>query len=298
MTRDIDIALLRAFVAVVETGSVTSAARSLNRTQAAVSQQIKRLEELLDMQLFRREHRKLELAPAGEQLLVGARKMLAVNDDVWGAMTTPVFEGEVRIGVPDDLVMTFMPTVLKSFNNAWPQVEVSLICGSSPKLLEMLNAGEIDLTLTTESHCGPRGERLLRDRLVWVGAKNGQAHLQRPLPVSLGSANCAFRPTVIEALAKHERDWRLFCQNGHMEVLFATVEADLAVAALMLSTVPESLEILHDGQALPKLPPYFINLYLAPSGTNEVAGELARHIRSDFAARFPALLVGLSQAAE
>ena len=58
MTRDIDIALLRAFVAVVETGSVTSAARLLNRTQAAVSLQIKRLEELLDQQLFKREHRK------------------------------------------------------------------------------------------------------------------------------------------------------------------------------------------------------------------------------------------------
>lgn len=67
MNRDIDIALLRAFTAVVDTGSVTAAARLLNRTQAAVSLQIKRLEDMLGQPLFDREHRRLTLAPAGER---------------------------------------------------------------------------------------------------------------------------------------------------------------------------------------------------------------------------------------
>lgn len=291
MTRDIDIALLRAFVAVVETGSVTNAARLLNRTQAAVSQQIKRLEDLLDMQLFRREHRKLELAAPGEQLLSGARKMLALNDDVWGVMTTPAFEGEIKIGVPDDIVMPFMPSVLKSFNNAWPQVQVSLLCGSSPNLRAMLKAGDLDLTLTTEPVCGRHGEKLLQDRLVWVGAKNGQAHMQQPLPVSLGSATCAFRPSMIEILTRHDRNWRMFCQNGHMEAQMATVEADLAVTALLTSTVPESLEILDDVATLPDLPIYYINIYLPPTGASDIAVEFARQVRSEFTARFPTLRV-------
>ena len=63
MRRDIDTALLRAFVAVVETGSVTGAAALLNLTQAAVSQQLKRLEELFGTQLFERHHRRLALRP-------------------------------------------------------------------------------------------------------------------------------------------------------------------------------------------------------------------------------------------
>ena len=63
--RDIDVGLLRAFAAVAETGGVTSAARALNLTQAAVSQQIKRLEEFFALGLFDREQRRLALTPTG-----------------------------------------------------------------------------------------------------------------------------------------------------------------------------------------------------------------------------------------
>ena len=94
--RDIDISLLRAFTTVVETGSVTAAARLLNRTQAAVSLQIKRLEETLGQELFRREHRRLALSSAGETLIGAAQRMVAANDALWRQMTTPAFEGEIR----------------------------------------------------------------------------------------------------------------------------------------------------------------------------------------------------------
>ena len=297
MTRDIDIALLRAFVAVVETGSVTSASRLLNRTQAAVSLQIKRLEELLGLQLFEREHRKLTLMPAGEQLLAGARRMLCINDDVWSTMTTPAFEGEVRIGVPNDIVLPFMPPVLKSFDQAWPRVQVTLICDSSPVLLKKVNDGKIDLTLTTEQSGACHGEQILQDKLVWVGAANGEAHLRTPLPVSLGSSRCAFRPPVIAALTKAGLSWRTVCENHYMEPLIATVEADLAVMSLLVSTVPDNLEILCCDCDLPPLPPFYINMYLPPGGANEIANELARHIRYELNARHPTLRVIRSDAA-
>lgn len=86
MRRDIDIALLRAFVAVVETGSVTGAANLLNLTQAAVSQQVKRLEEMFGTELFERHHKRLALKPNGERLMAHAQRMIALNDEVWGAM--------------------------------------------------------------------------------------------------------------------------------------------------------------------------------------------------------------------
>ena len=77
MPRDIDVGLLRAFTAVIETGSVTGAARLLNRTQAAVSLQIKRLEDQLGVELFLREHRRLRLTKSGERMLAGALRLLA-----------------------------------------------------------------------------------------------------------------------------------------------------------------------------------------------------------------------------
>jgi DNA-binding transcriptional LysR family regulator len=286
MTRDIDIALLRAFVTVVETGGVTNASRLLSRTQAAVSQQIKRLEDLFGEQLFQREHKRLTLSAAGERLLGSAQRLIALNDETWGHMTTPDFEGDVRLGVPHDIVANLIPSVLQKFNKARPRVRVVLVCKGSKLLLEDLAAGRIDLSLTTEIVCGPTGETLMRDRLVWVGGRDTQAWRENPLPLSLGSKHCKFRPEVLRALQTAQRDWRVVSDADSMEATYSTLKAGLAVAAMLRTSVPDYLEILGPLAGLPALPDYMINLYLPPTGQSDVAAELARHVRQDFALRF------------
>jgi DNA-binding transcriptional LysR family regulator len=286
MTRDIDVALLRAFIAVVESGGVTAAARSLNRTQAAVSLQIKRLEELLGTELFEREHKRLSLGPAGERLLGSAKRLVALNDDIWGAMTTPDFEGEVSLGVPYDIVTSLIPPVLQRFNKAWPRIQVALECKSSQLLLEDMAEGKIDLTLTTEISAGAGGETLLSDRLVWVGVRGSSLPAQRPLPVALGCRHCRFRPEVIKTLQAAGIAWRVVSEGSHMEAIYATLKAGLAVAPLLSTTVPEYLEVLGAEANLPELPDFMVNLYPPRNGASAVAEELARHIRQDFELRF------------
>ena len=286
LPHNIDTALLRAFVAAAETGGMTSAARLVNLTQAAVSQQVKRLEETFGRQLFERDRRGLRLTPSGERLLVRARRLLALNDEVWALMTAPDFTGEVRLGVPHDIVGPYMPPVLKSFDQAWPGVRVSLDCRTSVNLLRALERREVDLILTTERACAPHGETLLPDPLVWVGARDGRAWRRDPLPVSIGGEDCAFRPFAIEALNHAGRDWRPVCEISNMLAECAAVEADLAVVPLLASTVPETLTILGAGDGLPPLPMFQINLYLPQVGASDIAVELARHIRAQFAARY------------
>jgi DNA-binding transcriptional LysR family regulator len=286
LPHNIDTALLRAFVAAAETGGMTSAARLVNLTQAAVSQQVKRLEDTFGRQLFERDRRGLRLTPSGERLLVRARRLLALNDEVWALMTAPDFTGEVRLGVPHDVVGPYMPPVLKSFDQAWPGVRVSLDCRTSVNLLRALERREVDLILTTERACAPHGETLLPDPLVWVGARDGRAWKRDPLPVSIGGEDCAFRPFAIEALNHAGRDWRPVCEISNMLAECAAVEADLAVVPLLASTVPDTLTILGAGDGLPPLPMFQINLYLPQVGASDIAVELARHIRAQFAARY------------
>jgi DNA-binding transcriptional LysR family regulator len=287
MVRDIDIALLRAFLAVVETGGVTTAARSLNRTQAAVSLQIKRLEELFGTELFQREHKRFTLAPAGERLLGSAQRLVALNDATWSAMTTPHFQGEVRLGVPYDIVTSLIPPVLQRFNQSCPRINVTLVCKSSTELLADLAEHSIDVALTTEIDCGEGGEVLLSDRLVWVGGPGSETHRLRPLPVSLGSSRCRFRPEVIKALRAAHIDWRAVSLDCNMEPVYATVKAGLAIAPLLRTSVPDYLTILGAEAELPELPDFMVNMYIPPNAT-EVAAELARHIRQSFESRFGA----------
>ncbi len=286
MAHNIDTALLRAFVAVADTGGMTSAGRLLNLTQAAVSQQIKRLEDTFQQPLFERDRRRMRLTPRGERLLMHAQRLLAVNDEIWGLMMSPEFEGEVRLGAPHDVVGPFLPPILKSFDQAWPGVRVSLVCSTTPLLLEALEKGDVDLTLTTERTCGVDVETLRADALVWVGARGGRAYGCHPLPVSIGDQSCAFRGAAVQALAQARRDWRPVCELSNMEPLLATLLADLAVAPLLSSTVPDDLEVIGPEAGLPPLPRYYINLYLPNAGSSDIANELAKHIRTQFAARY------------
>ncbi len=279
MARNLDVSLLRAFVAVVDSGGMTAASGVLNLTQAAVSQQIKRLEEMVGEELVTRERRGMKLTNAGERLFGRAKRLLALNDEIWAEMTTPVYEGEVKLGIPSDIVNAYLPAFLKGFAQAYPKVQVSLRCTSSFELLDLLQAGKIDLTLTTELECGPDGENLIVDRLVWVGARGGEAQWQRPLPVSIGCADCAFRAPIREVLQKAGIEWRSTSEVTNAEAQVATTAADIAVMATLSSTVPSGLEVLGKESGLPSLPPFSVNLYLPKNGGSHVAQELARHIR-------------------
>ncbi len=283
MRRNIDVALVRSFIAVVETGSVTAAANILGLTQAAISQQIKRLEDLFANPLFRREHRRLVPTPSGERFLASARRLIALNDEIMEAMAAPDFSGEVRLGVPHDIISTYLPAVLRRFDRAWPRVNVTLYSSTSPLLIEKLRRGELDLTLTTERDCPPDAERLVPDQLVWAGAPRGSAFERRPLPVSLGSDTCMFRPYALEALAGAGLDWRPVCQVSEMGPLVATLEADLAIAPMMRSVIPAPLIELPASAGLPALPEFSINLRLrGDRSTSDIAEELAKEIRAGF----------------
>jgi DNA-binding transcriptional LysR family regulator len=287
MIRDLDLSLLRAFLAVVEAGSVTAAARNLNRTQAAVSMQIRRLEDLLAKPLFEREHKRLSLAPAGEQLLGEAQRLVALNDEIMERMTEPAFEGEVRLGMPVDLIPTYAPPILRRFNANHPRVRVSLNTHNSHELMADLDQSAVDLALTTDlAGEPPRAcETLHIDKLVWFGAPGGNAHRRTPLPLSIGSRTCRFRPVVIEALRSVGRDWRFVLEVANQDAVNAMVEAGISVAALMRETVPRGLEILDPAAGLPELPKFAINLHMPRRNASATAEELARHIRAEFASR-------------
>jgi DNA-binding transcriptional LysR family regulator len=298
MTRNIDVGLLRAFVAVVETGSVTRAAHLLNLTQAAVSQQLKRLEEQLGVELFDRTNRALRTSADGERLLPHAHAMLTVNDAMWGLMSRPHYQGEIRVGVPHDVVEPNIPPVLKRFDRAWPRVQVTLTSGITVDLLAALEQGALDVALATQKDTPKGAELLLRDPLVWVGAPGGQAHLRDPLPVSFGSPNCAFRASAITSLAKVRRDWRPVCEASVLDAVKATLYADTAISPMLLSALPSGLTVLEAADGLPPLPPFCINMHLRRVGRSPVADEFAAFVRQEFTSRYGERRQAVSAASE
>ena len=281
MMRNLDITTLRSFVAVADTGGVTRAAGFLHLTQSAVSMQLKRLEELLGLELLDRSGRTIALTASGDQLLGYARRMVALNDEVIGRLTHQAFEGEVALGVPHDIVYPLIPRVLQRFNAAYPRVKVHLVSSYSMALKDQFGRGECDLILTTEPTETEESETISTLPLRWVGAPDGSAWRQRPLRLAF-CRRCLFRPKVIAALDNADVPWEMVVETDSDRSIEATVTADLAIHAMLEGTEPQHLVLIDHGGTLPDLPVQMVNLYGGDDGRDEVVSELANLIRQTF----------------
>lgn len=283
MPRNLDMTALRSFVAVADAGGVTRAAGFLNLTQSAVSMQLKRLEEALGQQLLDRSARKIALTAAGEQLLSYARRMLAVNDEVFARLTAEEYEGEIVLGVPHDIVYPAIPQVLHRFNAEFPRVKVQLISSFTKGLRAQFARGEVDMILTTEDSCGPGGETLTTLPLVWVGAPRGQAWKSRPLRLAY-EYNCIFRTGVQAALDRAGIAWEMAVESDSSRTVEASVSADLAVHTVIEGTEPPYVERIQHGGALPELASTQINLYVSDVTDSPVQNHLVGLIRQAYQA--------------
>lgn len=281
--RTLDLTALRSFAAVADSGGVTRAAGRLNLTQSAVSMQLKRLEESLGHSLLDRSGRGVALTAQGEQLLAYARRMLALNDEALARLTGEAWEGEIRFGVPHDIVYPHIPAVLARFARSHPRVRVVLSSSHTRKLLWAFQRGEVDLILTTEDTAPAGGETLVERRLVWIGAEGSRVWRERPLKLAFEHI-CSFRPLALRALEQADVPWTMAVESDSTRTVEASLAADLGVACMLEGTLPPHVEVIDHGGALPTLPTVRINLYAAGGPKAALTAQLAEAVRDAYGA--------------
>jgi len=282
--RNLDLGTLRSLVAVADAGGVTRAAGFLHLTQSAVSMQLKRLEELLDVQLLDRSGRGIAFTASGDQLLGYARRMVALNDEAVLRLTAQEYAGTLRLGVPHDIVYPAIPQVLKQFNAVFPAIRILLESSHTNTLKEMFAKGECDVILTTETSVGNGGVTLAERPLQWIGAPGGAAWRQRPVSIAYGRM-CTFRPLVVAALDAANIPWQMIMESDNDSAIHATVSADLAVHTAIEGTEPQQMERIDHGGALPELPVQLINLYRTEGKNSVPLQELVTLLSAKMAKR-------------
>ena len=276
----IDTELLRSFVAIADHGGFTRAADVVNRTQSAISMQMKRLEEdVLERRLFERDGRQVRLTPEGQVLLGYARRILKLHGEVITTLRQPHMVGAVRIGTPDDYVMRFLPGILSRFAQSYPLVQVEVHCESSSQLLQHQ---DLDLTIVTRKPGDEIGQLLRQDPMVWVEAPGFDVHEQRPLPLAVFNSECFCRAWACNALDAQEIDYRIAYTSPSLAALMAVVGAGLAISAQVQSVIPPELRILGAAEGLPRLPQSSIVLLRNPHSSSPVSETLAEHIVEGF----------------
>jgi DNA-binding transcriptional LysR family regulator len=267
---DLEIDLLRAFVAVAETGSFTAAAEVVGRSQSAVSQKVLRLEEILQRRVFERTSRSLSLTREGEQLLTAARRMLEVNDGIVRQMRQPLRHGRLRLGVAEDFIPAELPKLLARFGRMHPGIEIDLMTGLSCDLLEAYDAGQVDAVINKKDGSAQRGRVIWREPLVWIGAADYEPDLARPAPLVMLRPPCTYRDIMIAALDNVRRDWVTVCTASSLMGVQAAVAGGLGVTVLGRSFVQGGMRILQAPRHWPALPMTEITV----SGEDGAAADL------------------------
>ncbi|BCG71347.1 LysR family transcriptional regulator [Mesorhizobium sp. 113-1-2] len=282
MATPLDLTLLKTFVAVVESGSLSNAAPRVGRSQSAVSMQMQRLEEMVGNQLLVRGPRTVTPNAIGEDFLIYARRLLKLSDEAWASVTRPKETGSVRLGVPDDYAAFLLPPVLSRFAEDHPLVTVELICEQSTALVKTLAEGKLDLAIVTRLPDQPL-DVIRLERFVWVASPNHVAWQADPLPVALFEPGCAARMSVLQALGEADRSYRCTYSSASLLGLIAVVQAGLAVAGLAQRSVPQSLRIIGANEGLPALPDLEVGILRNPLSTTPAVDRLYDFLRRDLA---------------
>jgi len=275
--RNVPTDLLRAFVTVAETQNFTRAGDVLFRTQAAVSMQIRRLEEQLGGALFERDSRGTSLTDQGKFLLSYAKRILQLNDELLESLELGRATQLIRFGAPDDYATILLPKVLRIFSETFPAVQVELVCAASIDLLQEMKQQHLDLILTVSRPSPALKGFASRQPLFWVGAADDAAHKQDPLPLALFPHGCACRELALEALGATSRRWNVVLTSSANSAIIGAVMAGMAVTAMESCLIGPGLRRLSQEDGVPPLGEVEISLHFEP-GAAKAVRTLAEYV--------------------
>ena len=227
-----DIAALKAFIAVADSGSFSLAAEQLFLTQPAISKRVSALENELEARLFDRIGRGVSLTEAGQALLPRARNILLDLEDSVRALSNLSGEvhGTLRFGTSHHIGLHRLPPVLKGFVQAYPDVRLDIRFMDSEEACLAVEHGELELAIVT---LPPSPAEALKMEIVWndplaivVANDHPLADMRRPSLQDL-----AKHPVILPAIGTYTRQ---IAQAAFSEV---NLHLDIALSTNYLETI-------------------------------------------------------------
>lgn len=245
---------LKSFIVAADTKNFTKTSQIVNRSQSAVSQQIARLEEFVDKELFIRE-KDMELTSDGEIFLSYAKQIFKLQQELIDRFKSPEIEGEVKFGVPEDFATAVLSDVLVNFARIHPRISLQVECDLTLNLYEKFQNNQFDLVLLKMSRPQdfPSGVEIWSEKLQWVGdekliARNscGQIDKSQTIPLVLSPQPCVYAKKAIDALECTGLKWKIAFKSESYASKIAAVKAGLGVTVFPRNMVGKDLPIISD----------------------------------------------------
>ncbi|KQY79064.1 LysR family transcriptional regulator [Ensifer sp. Root142] len=266
--------LLRTFLAFAESGSLAHAATVVGRTPSAVTAQMQRLEGLIGEALLAPSGRGRVLTPAGEDVVVHARKILDAHRDAWLSLKGARTDGRVSLGCTQDFADSTLPGLLQQFARAHPRVRLDLRVGRSKELVAQYDLGAVDVMIVMRQGGAFDEVAVLCEPMVWLCASPDIMPVAEELPLAVLDPPCGFRSAAVDALEGSGRPYRIAATSPSLSGLRAAVRGGIALTARTERFVGEGVAIAPERLALPALPDAEFSLRLK-AGAEKAATTLA-----------------------
>ncbi|HEX7116962.1 MAG TPA: LysR substrate-binding domain-containing protein [Steroidobacter sp.] len=252
MPEQLDLDLLRIFVAVCRQGSLSRVAEQIGGTQSALSMRVRRLENSFERPLFRRTGRGVVPTVEGELLLNYATRILALVDEAFVRLRQTELSGSVRIGLAEEIAASALPAALGRLRRAYPDIRLDVAVDHSVPLGRLWQDGELDIMLAPTSVVTVDALISWNVELRWVCALDYLLHDARPLDLVTFDANCMWRRRMIDALAVLGRDHRVTFASQSITALQAAVENGLGIGVLPPDSIrTDKLRVLEPSDGVP-----------------------------------------------
>ena len=242
-------------MAIAESGTFTAGALRVHITQAAISMQIRQLENELGARVFVRAPRHVILTEAGEHLLQRARQILREHDAAVEeiAELAGAKRGRLRIGSASAMILTDpLPKILKELRRQHPAAEVAVISGTSETLVDQILAGELDIAFVSlpVDVRGIQTERLSEDQLVAIASPRHKLANQRTISaytlagekLILGERGGNTRRLIDQFFAQAGVSLHVAMELSRQAAIRRMVEEDMGVGIVPLQSVKEEVE--------------------------------------------------------
>ena len=279
--------LLRTFVAVAETASITEGAARIFRSQSAASLQIRKLEQIVGQPVFDRHGRGVVLTLVGERLLLVARDVTLRLDSALREITADTIHGKLRLGIPDDQSRETLSRIVAEFSQRHPRVELEVLCDLGTDFPKALGSGALDLAVYEVEHPPAGAEVLRQDKTFWMASRHHSLLDRDPIPVALFDRACWWRDAALKAIRASGRPYRVIFSSQSVAGVVAAIEAGVAIGLLAEGSLTESLRLLGPDDGFGEMP--VSHLVLEPGRTtdDEVVAAMQRAIRRAFRPQRP-----------
>lgn len=228
MVADLDLTLVRSFVTAARTGNISSAAKVLARTQPAISQHIRRLEEQLGQRLLVRSNVGVAPTPDGERFLSLGEKILALSDAALTGFREPSAERDVNIYLPVEMFGHKDVGVLRDLGSAYPGSRASVRLDTNAEIARLAREGSLQLFVSDPALIADTPFETRRIELSWVCVPGFDTR-QRPLPLVLWPEPCAWRQAVIQTLDEARIGWVIGFEADSVAKLHAAARDGLGL---------------------------------------------------------------------